>query len=188
MRFDAIVLCGGAARRLDGTDKGALIIGGRSLLDRALEAVADACNTVVVGPQRRVVRDVRWTLEEPPGGGPVAAIDAGLELTEEACVVVLGVDFPFVDADCVARILAALDEQDGVILIDETGRHQFLVGAYRRDALVAALEGRDPRGMSVKDLIADLDLLLLDDPRSTRDCDTWDDVRAAEEMLAEGAL
>lgn len=185
MRFDAIVLCGGSARRLDGTDKGALVLGGRALLDRALEAVANAGTTVVVGRHRRVARDVRWTLEEPPGGGPVAAIHAGLQLTEEACVVVLGVDFPFVDADCVGRILAELDQQDGVILVDDTRRHQFLVGAYKREALMAAIEGRDPKGMSVRDLLAGLDLGLVDDPRSTRDCDTWADVASAEELLAE---
>ncbi|WP_438949006.1 NTP transferase domain-containing protein, partial [Streptomyces harbinensis] len=36
--FDAIVLAGGAARRLGGADKAAVTVGGRPLLDRVLDA------------------------------------------------------------------------------------------------------------------------------------------------------
>ncbi|MFD9249059.1 NTP transferase domain-containing protein, partial [Streptomyces bottropensis] len=40
--FDAVVLAGGAARRLGGADKPALRVGGRALLDRVLTACAGA--------------------------------------------------------------------------------------------------------------------------------------------------
>ena len=176
--FDAIVLCGGAARRLDGADKAAVVVGERSLLDRALDAVGAARTTIAVGPQRVTGRDVSWTVEEPPGGGPVAGIAAGLELVTAEVVMVLGVDFPFVGPQHVARLLAAVG-RDGAIYVDETGRHQFLVGAYRTDALRAALTERAAQGMAVKDLISDLDLVLLADPRATQDVDTWEDAEAA---------
>ena len=153
------------------------------MLDRTLEAVAGAEKTVIVGPQRPAARSVTWTLEDPPGGGPVAGIDAGLVHTNAPYVVILGVDFPFVDDACVARLVEELDGQDGVILIDDNGRHQGLVGAYKRTSLLTALGGSTPRDMAVKELLAGLDLLVLQDPRSTRDCDTWDDVRAADEVL-----
>ena len=45
-----MVLAGGAARRMGGVDKTALQIGGRTLLDRTLSAVATADPLVVVGP------------------------------------------------------------------------------------------------------------------------------------------
>ncbi|MEA2452934.1 MAG: hypothetical protein QOG04_1644 [Actinomycetota bacterium] len=118
----------------------------------------------------------------------MAAIAAGLKLVQEPVSVVLGVDFPFVDQACVDRILADLTEQDGVILRDDTGRHQFLVGAYKTEALRTALSGREPHGMSVKDLIGDFDLLTLDDPRSTRDCDTWEDVYSVEAAFSTEAV
>lgn len=56
--FDAIVLAGGGAARLDGADKPALDIGGASLLERVLTAVADADRIVVVGPVRPASRPV----------------------------------------------------------------------------------------------------------------------------------
>ncbi|NED13442.1 NTP transferase domain-containing protein, partial [Streptomyces sp. SID9124] len=54
--YDAIVLAGGAAKRLGGADKPALRVGGRALLDRVLAACADARATVVVGDRRPTVR------------------------------------------------------------------------------------------------------------------------------------
>jgi len=185
MRFDAIVLCGGAGRRLDGADKAMVVVGGRTLLERALDAVGAAHKIVAVGPRRAAPTDVVWTQEEPPGGGPLSGIATGLVETSEPVVVVLGVDFPFVDRSCVLKLLDALEENDGAILADGTGRHQFLVGAYRSAALVDALGGRDPRGMPVKELIDGLELAVLDDARAARDCDTWEEVAEAEESIVE---
>ena len=196
MSFEAIVLCGGAGRRLDGADKAMVMVGGRTLLERALDAVGAAEKIVAVGPERTVPAGVMWTREnprggvvwtreEPPGGGPVSGIAAGLVVTTRSVVVVLGVDFPFVDRSCVLKLLDALEDRDGAILADGTGRHQFLVGAYARAALVDALAGRDPLGLPVKELLAGLELAVLDDPRAARDCDTWEEVAEAEESIVE---
>lgn len=77
--YAAIVLAGGGARRMGGRNKPALAVAGRSMLDRVLGAVADAARRVVVGPDDLVLPpEVLRTREHPPGGGPVAAIAAGL--------------------------------------------------------------------------------------------------------------
>ncbi|MEU7024604.1 DUF6457 domain-containing protein [Streptomyces sp. NPDC046203] len=76
--FDAVVLAGGSARRLGGADKPGVRVGGRPLLDRVLAGCRDARRTVVVAAPRATSRPVDWAREEPPGGGPVAALDAGL--------------------------------------------------------------------------------------------------------------
>jgi len=70
--FDAIVLAGGASRRMGGGDKTALEVGGVPLLDRALEAVRAASTVVVVGPSRTVLTPlhVRWTREDRSARGP----------------------------------------------------------------------------------------------------------------------
>ncbi|NJP68904.1 NTP transferase domain-containing protein, partial [Streptomyces spiramenti] len=44
--FDAVVLAGGAGRRLGGADKAAVRVGGRTLLDRVLTASRAARATV----------------------------------------------------------------------------------------------------------------------------------------------
>jgi molybdopterin-guanine dinucleotide biosynthesis protein A len=106
--FDAIVLAGGAGRRLGGVDKATIDIASRQLLDRALDAVSSAQHVVVVGPARTLPVHIAQVSETPPGGGPVAAVAAGLARLESPVVVVLACDMPFVSAEVVDRLVGAL--------------------------------------------------------------------------------
>lgn len=135
--YDAVVLAGGGAARLGGADKPGVRVGGRTLIDRVLAACSGAGTTVVVAAPRPTARPVVWAREEPAGGGPLAALDAGLRHAVAERVVVLSADLPFLGAKTVRSLLAALDESgaDGAVLADPDGRDQPLVAAYRRDAL-----------------------------------------------------
>ncbi|MFI0964261.1 NTP transferase domain-containing protein [Streptomyces sp. NPDC021080] len=106
--YDAVVLAGGAARRLGGEDKPGVRVGGRTLLDRVLAACADAGRTVVVAGPRPTARPVEWAREDPPGGGPLAALDAGLRHTVAPYVLVLSADLPFLEEKTVRRLLDTL--------------------------------------------------------------------------------
>lgn len=192
--FDAVVLAGGAARRLGGADKPAVRVGGRALLDRVLAACAGAGATVVVADPRRTARPVRWAREEPPGGGPLAALDAGLAHTTASYVVVLSADLPFLHGETVQRLLDALregaDTADGVLVTDPDGRDQPLVAAYRAGALRReldrlAVEHGVLTGLPLRRLTAALRLTRITDPVASFDCDTWDDIAAARARIRE---
>ncbi|MFC5197821.1 NTP transferase domain-containing protein [Streptomyces kaempferi] len=197
--YDAVVLAGGAARRLGGADKPGVRVGGRPLLDRVLAACATATTTVVVAEPRTTVRPVRWAREEPPGGGPLAALDAGLRRTSAEDVVVLSADLPFLDEGTVGRLLDTLRGSDGprgpghpegVLLSDPDGRDQPLVAAYRAGALrreLAALAAAHGglTGLPLRRLTAALDLTRISDPVASFDCDTWDDIAAARARIRE---
>lgn len=155
----AIVLAGGAARRMAGTDKLLAELPDGTVLDRALTAVA-ALPTVVVGPPRTVARPVTWTREEPPGTGPVAAIAAGLAAlpVPAHAVVVLAADQPGVTPATITRLHAALTadpDTDGVVLVDPDGRAQWLTGIWRRAALTAALPA-DPADAAMRKVLGGL--------------------------------
>lgn len=185
--YDAIILAGGSGRRLGGVDKPALEVGGRRLLDRVLESCAGADRTIVAGPRRPTARAVTWCREEPPGGGPVAALAAALPLTHAEVVVVLAADLPLLGAT-VPRLVAALGgDDDGALLVDGEGRQQFLSGAYRRDSLVATLgDVPDPAGASMRRLLAGLRLRTVrDEDGAGFDVDTAADVVRAEVLLRE---
>ncbi|MFI6468091.1 NTP transferase domain-containing protein [Streptomyces sp. NPDC050538] len=190
--YDAVVLAGGAARRLGGADKPGLRVGGRALLDRVLAACADAGTTVVVADPRPTARPVRWAREEPPGAGPVAALDAGLRHATADAVVVLSADLPFLEVATVRRLLTALRSSgaEGVLLTDADGRDQPLVAAYRASALrheLTALisEHGGLTGLPLRRLTAALDLTRVPDPVASFDCDTWDDLAAARARIRE---
>jgi molybdopterin-guanine dinucleotide biosynthesis protein A len=179
--FDAIVLAGGAARRLHGVDKPALEIDGVSLLERTLAAVAAASRTVVVGPARTTSRPVTWRREEPAGGGPVAAIAAAISLVREDVVVVLAADLPDI-APAVPVLVAALREPAGAAcLVDADGRVNYLAAAWRTSALRAAITATgNTNGASARALLAGTEMIAVPDLDGWgRDCDTWDDVTAA---------
>ncbi|MEQ4300646.1 NTP transferase domain-containing protein [Plantactinospora sp. B6F1] len=182
--FAAVVLAGGAARRMGGADKPALPVGGRSMLDRVLAAVADADLRVVVGPASALPAGVRATREQPPGGGPVAAVAAGLALFPDTVpahtcdtgsssaapsgtgiVALLAADLPLLTTEAVRQLRTALcraADADGVVYVDDAGRAQFLCGVWRVTPLRAALgrvaAARDSvlTGTSMRALIAEL--------------------------------
>jgi len=182
--FDAVVLAGGAARRLGGVDKPSLDVAGRTLLDRVLAAVVDADRVVVVGPRRTTNVPVDWVREEPPGGGPVAALAAGLTEVTANRVVVLAGDLPFLHAEHVRQLLASIGETDGALAVDDTGRDQLLVGAWQTARLRAALPAI-AAGARLGAVLGSLDaarVALTGAPPPWFDCDTEDDLTTARGM------
>lgn len=129
--FDVVVLAGGEGRRLGGRDKAELVVDGRRLLDVVIAACGDAARTVVVGPERPTERMVIWTREEPPGGGPCAALAAGLQHVTAPVTVLLAVDLPHLTAATVMRLAAAAP----VVAVDAAGREQWLLSAWPTEEL-----------------------------------------------------
>lgn len=127
-----------------------LEIGGISLLRKAIDALGEAREVVVVGPVRPGVAGVRWTREDPPGGGPMAALAAGLAVLPagEALVGVLAGDLPGVHMSTLARLRAAVADADGAVLVDASGRRQWLTGVWRAEALRGVLP-TEPAGVSL---------------------------------------
>ena len=135
--YTAVVLAGGKAARLGGQAKPQLEVGGRTMLAAVLAAVADAELRVVVGPSQPVPDGVRQLREQPPRGGPVAALRAGLAEVSTDVVAVLAGDLPFLTAALVADLRARLTD-DGVMVVDDGGRDQYLLGVWRTASLRAA--------------------------------------------------
>ena len=199
--FDALILAGGAGQRLDGADKPALWVGSRSLLQHVLDGVAEARRIVVVGPPRleaarfgaRTGADVRRCQEQPPGGGPVAAVAAGLPETDADVVLVLAADMPWVSA-AVPALLSALSggaDPDVAVLTDAGGRRNHVAAAWRRGALAAVVDGLGPPdGLAARMLYRDAVVVEVGPgdglpEHASEDCDTWPDVARARSRAEE---
>lgn len=180
--FDAVVLAGGNASRLGGVDKPAVRIGGASMLERVVAAVTSASRVIVVGPTRDVLsaHPVVWCREEPPGGGPVAALVAGLSRVTAPTVLVLAGDLPGIEG-AVSVLVDALGEDDAAVLVDAAGRRNHLAAAWSTTALHRAVARvGEPSGAPARRLYDDVRVVEVADAAGwATDCDTWDDIERA---------
>ena len=150
-RVTAVVLAGGASRRFR-PDKLAERLDGEPLLDHVLASLPDQVTTViVVGAPREVTRPVVFTSEEPGGGGPAAALVAGLRrAVDEAsdAIVTMPGDAPL--AGKAASILLGRIESEpsteAVVGVDASGREQPLQLALRPAAALNVVEAAGPSG------------------------------------------
>lgn len=192
----AILLAGGRATRVDGAAKPLFEIGGTTLLRAAVTAATDAGARpiTVVAPVLDPALDVAWVREEPPFGGPAAAIVAAVEGwpagADPEWTLVLACDLPGVGA-AVRRLGADLpllpSDADGLCLGDASSRPQWLTGIYRTRALRGAASALPDRGAGapVRALLADLAIVVVASPDAlTRDVDTWEDLEEARARTA----
>ncbi|UOY01076.1 molybdenum cofactor guanylyltransferase [Blastococcus sp. PRF04-17] len=186
--YTAVVLAGGRAARLGGQAKPQLEVGGRTMLAAVLDAVADAERRVVVGPPQPAPPNVVLVREQPPGGGPVAALRAGLAEVGTDVVAVLAGDLPFLTRSLIADLRTRLTG-DGVLVVDDTGRDQLLLGVWRTTAVRSAVA--DVRGpTSLRKVFAPLAVRRLrpqvppGNPPPWLDCDTPADLQRARAVAA----
>jgi molybdopterin-guanine dinucleotide biosynthesis protein A len=210
--YSAVVLAGGAGRRLGGPAKPALPMAGRPMLARVLAATEAATRRVVVGPATLaplVPAGVALTMEDPPGGGPVAALAAGLAALDGAAtagspgevVAVFAADLPLLSRPAVDRLLAALAPDssaaaariDGALYVDDDRRRQWLCGAWFLDAVRSRLDamavGRAQAalaGRALRELFGPLRVAEVTtpdgEPPAWYDCDTAAQLAAAERL------
>lgn len=206
--WSAVVCAGGAGRRLGGQDKATLVVGGMPLLARVLAAASGAQARVVVGPVRDLPAHsedgeavlvesgagsgagaegasagtgVVWCREEPPGGGPVAAIAAGLAAVRTPMVAVLAADLPFLTGQHLELLRRGAERvgTDVAVLVDPQGRRQYLAAVWRTDRLRAVLPA-EPAGHPVRRLFAGCEVQeIAADAWACLDCDDPDDLQRA---------
>lgn len=189
----AILLAGGRASRVGGAAKPLFDIDGSTLLERAIRAVDGCSPVIVVGDTIDGLDGVLWTREDPPFGGPAAAVVCALDAWHEEpgpiddppWTYLLACDLP--DAvNAVQRLEShrahARLSTDGLVLSDGDDHPQWLIGVYRTSALRrAGARIRDAgRDSSMRALLADLSITMISAPGSeTADVDTWDDLAQA---------
>ncbi|GLY91615.1 molybdenum cofactor guanylyltransferase [Actinoallomurus iriomotensis] len=184
--YDAVVLAGGGARRLAGADKPGVVVGGRPLVAWVGAAVASAERIVLVGPARPELPEAIVVREDPPGGGPVPALRAGLTRVRAPWTAVLAADLPFLRPAHVAGLLREAAGRTGAVLVDADGRPQWLAGVWRTADLAEALAGY--RSTSLRALMDPLAPRLVPAPADEApwyDCDTPSDIATASRMIGE---
>lgn len=186
----AIILAGGTARRLGGVSKPDYEIAGKRLLDLLFDELEragfDGQACVVGPPDLTVPTGARLTLEDPPFGGPLAGIAAGVavfdDFSDDDGVLLATCDAPLVPRllPDLACVLQQSPSSAGVIPTtnDTDPWPQYTHGLYRLNALRQLPARRDA---SIKSAFGTLELQTLIDKHNY--CFDVDTPESATQLL-----
>lgn len=110
-----VILAGGQARRMGGGDKGALVLDGRTLLDRVIDRLGPQVDGVLLNANGDPARFIEYGLPVcadslPDFPGPLAGVLAGMEWAAEhghTHIVTAAADTPFFPTDLADRLIRA---------------------------------------------------------------------------------
>lgn len=155
--LSVIILAGGRSTRM-GTDKAQVRVEGIRLIDAtlsALSALPTPTTPIVVSPfDLGLPPEIPTVCEDPPFGGPVAGIAAGVALADADLVAVVAVDAPHSPEALPALVEALQNAPDAAaaVAVDEEGFMQPLCAVWRKHALLKALEHTGTRDVPAKAL------------------------------------
>ena len=148
----AIVLAGGRATRMGGTDKGLVELAGRPMIAHVLAALEPQVERVLINANRNLDRyaEFGWPVvpDEDTGYlGPLAGLAAGLRAAVTPLVLTAPCDCPLLAPDLAARLYSALEAAQAEIAVPFDGeRLQPVFALVRREldnSLAAYLGGGD---------------------------------------------
>lgn len=197
--IEGVLLAGGMGTRIGGK-KPDRLLGGRTLLQRALDALQQVAPHIIlsIAPgQEHPVLDARVPVilceDLLPSRGPLTGIYTGLQSSDAEAVLVVPCDAPFLDPAVLRMLLARRHGFDAVV--PETGgRLHPAVGVYARSCLPPLVDALNSDNLSIRGLLANLrvdivpeeDLRALDRQlRTFFNVNTAADLRRAAAMLDE---
>ena len=149
----ALILAGGRAERLGGAEKPLLVLGGQTILERILAALADDVAAVALSANGDPARFARFGLPVLPDGpfageGPLAGLLAGLDWAAAfgaAALLTVPGDTPFLPTRLASRLAPA------PAVAASAGRRHHLVALWpvaARASLAARLAASGPRAVA----------------------------------------
>jgi molybdopterin-guanine dinucleotide biosynthesis protein A len=134
------VLAGGRSSRM-GTDKAALLLNGRTLLEHAIGMVgAVTGEPVFILGSRQLYASYGEVIEDHyPGCGPLAGIHAALSRSHTRFNLIIAVDTPFLSPEFLQHMTRRAIESEAVVTVPEiAGYTQPLCAVYSREFLPIA--------------------------------------------------
>lgn len=126
MNVTGIVLAGGMGRRMGGMDKGLLPFQGKPMVAHVLQRLRPQVAEILVNANREIDAYAQFGFPVIPdaiGGyaGPLAGLHCGLSAAHHPLAVTVPCDSPFLPLDLVARLHAALQQNDADLAVARTG-------------------------------------------------------------------
>ena len=185
-----IVLAGGQGRRMGGVDKGLVMLADKPMVAHVLARFAPQVDTVSINANQNLDRYTSFgypVIPDAVGGfaGPLAGLHAGLTHATHELVATVPCDSPFLPADLVARLAAALHARGAQLAVAKTFAQPHPVFCLvRRDVLPHLAAFLDAGGRKIDAWYATLAVVEVpfDD-----EADTFRNINTADELAAAAA-
>jgi molybdenum cofactor guanylyltransferase len=149
----AAILAGGRATRFGGRDKRALVVEGRTILDRQLAALGPLTDDVlIVGGDAAAGVAARGIPDIVAGCGPLGGLHAALTAARGDALFLVACDMPYVTTAFVAYLLSLATGADAVVPRSERGYHP-LCAVYTRACLEPAAARLAERRLKMRELV-----------------------------------
>jgi molybdopterin-guanine dinucleotide biosynthesis protein A len=133
--LSAAILAGGQAGRFGGRDKGALVVGGRSIRERQIaELAALTTEILIVGGDADGEGRARVIRDRIPGCGPLGGLHTALLEASGDPTIVIACDMPYVSAPLLGHLASLARDVDAVVPRTGDGYHP-LCAVYARACL-----------------------------------------------------
>jgi molybdopterin-guanine dinucleotide biosynthesis protein A len=130
--LSAAILAGGRASRLGGLDKSALVVDGRSILERELAVLRELTTTICIvanDPTRFEHTGIPVRPDGVPGAGALGGLYTALAGAGTDLVVALACDLPFLTRAFLGHLVDRSAGADAALPRDASGRH-VLCGVF----------------------------------------------------------
>jgi molybdopterin-guanine dinucleotide biosynthesis protein A len=161
----AIVLAGGRATRLGGSNKAALEIGGQRLIDRVVQALRPLSDQIlIVGHLVQPLDDecVRVIPDAIPGGSSMVGLYSGLLAARHDISLVVACDMPFLSTPVLRKIVQCVAGHDAAVP-RINGYLEAIHAAYRRSCLPVIEDALKRGNYKIIDFYQDIDMVEVDE-------------------------
>jgi molybdopterin-guanine dinucleotide biosynthesis protein A len=143
-KITGILLAGGQGRRMGGVDKGLQLLRGKPMAQHVIERFAPQVDELLINANQNIEQYQGLGYRVIPdaiGGfvGPLAGLHRGLSEAAHPLVVTAPCDSPFLPLDLVAKLHAALEQQNAELAVARTGDQPHPVFCLCRKSVLGSL-------------------------------------------------
>jgi molybdopterin-guanine dinucleotide biosynthesis protein A len=182
-----VILAGGQGRRMGSVDKGLKPLRGKPMVQWVLERFVPQVDEVLINANQNLETYAQYGHKVVPdeiGGfaGPLAGLHRGLSTATHDLIATVPCDSPFLPLDLIARLYAALHEQQADLAVARTGDQPHPVFCLCRKSVLPGLTTfLESGGRKIDAWYAALKVteVLFDD-----DAEAFSNINTAEELRA----
>jgi molybdopterin-guanine dinucleotide biosynthesis protein A len=135
--FSGVILAGGKNSRFGGFNKAFIEIEGEKIINHQIKILSELFDQIIVvsnQPELFVeLKNIQITSDRFKSLGPLAGIDAALQIATNQNIFLVSCDMPFINKYMIVRVLDEFENSDIDILISKTPQfRQPLFGAYSK--------------------------------------------------------